>query len=89
MNTNNYNEVDILYVLMSYVNVSSTRDMYYVIAHTILTHLDKIPDIHINDLADLCYTSPATISRFVKILIVKAFANFKNEMAIALEIAKK
>lgn len=88
MNTNNYNEVDILYVLMSYVNVSSTRDMYYMIAHTILTHLDKIPDIHINDLADLCYTSPATISRFCKDLNCKSFANFKNEMAIALEIAK-
>jgi len=88
MLTNNYNEVDILYTLMSYVNVSSTRDMYYTIAHTILTHLDKIPDISINDLADLCYTSPATISRFCKDLNCKSFANFKHEMAIALEIAR-
>ena len=84
----NYNEVDILYILMSYVNVSSSQDMYYTIAHTILTHLDKIPDISINDLADLCYTSPATISRFCKDLNCKNFANFKNEMAISLEIAR-
>ena len=34
-----YNEVDILITLMSYVNVSSSQDMYYTIAHTILTHL--------------------------------------------------
>lgn len=88
MSINNYNEVDILYVLMSYVNVSSTRDMYYMIAHTILSHLDKIPDISINDLADLCYTSPATISRFCKDINCKSFANFKHEMAIALEIAR-
>lgn len=83
-----YNEVDILYTLMSYVNVSSTQDMYYTIAHTILTHLDKIPSISISDLADLCYTSPATISRFCKDVNCKNFANFKHEMAIALELAE-
>ncbi|MEG0593429.1 MAG: hypothetical protein RR512_08930, partial [Coprobacillus sp.] len=88
MQTTNYNEVDILYTLMSYVNVSSSQDMYYTIAHTVLTHLEKIPDISINDLADLCYTSPATISRFCKDLNCKSFANFKHEMAIALELAQ-
>ena len=66
MTIHDYNEVDILYTLMSYVNVSSPQDMYYAIAHTILTHIDQIPSISINDLADLCYTSPATISRFCK-----------------------
>ena len=88
MATHNYNEVDILYTLMSYVNVSSSQDMYYTIAHTILTHLEKITDISINDLADLCYTSPATISRFCKDLNCKNFASFKHEMAISLEIAR-
>lgn len=88
MQINNYNEVDILYTLMSYVNVSSSQDMYYTIAHTVLTNLEKIPYISINDLADLCYTSPATISRFCKDLNCKNFATFKKEMAIALEISK-
>ena len=83
-----YNEVDILITLMSYVNVSSSQDMYYTIAHTILTHLDKIPNISINDLASLCYTSPATISRFCKDLNCGSFANFKHNMAMALETAK-
>lgn len=87
MMTSNYNEIDILYTLMSYVNVSSSQDMYYTIAHTILTNLDQMPDISINDLADLCYTSPATISRFCKDLNCKSFANFKHEMAIALELS--
>lgn len=83
-----YNEVDILVTLMSYVNVSSSQDMYYTIAHTILTHLDRIPTISINDLAALCYTSPATISRFCKDLNCGSFANFKLNIANALEISK-
>ena len=61
--------------------------MYYSIAKTILTHLEQIPSISINDLAELCYTSPATISRFCKDLNCRNFATFKKEMAIALEIA--
>lgn len=88
MTIHDYNEVDILYTLMSYVNISSPQDMYYAIAHTILTHIDQIPSISINDLADLCYTSPATISRFCKDMNCKSFVNFKNEIAIALEIAR-
>jgi DNA-binding MurR/RpiR family transcriptional regulator len=86
MNQEPYNEVDLLYTLMTYVNVSSSQDMYYTIAQTILTHLDIIPTISINDLAELCFTSPATISRFCKDINCKNFANFKTEMAIALEL---
>lgn len=83
-----YNHIDILYSLMSYVNVSSSQDMYYTIAHTVLTHLDRFPNITINELADMCYTSPATISRFCKDLNCKNFAYFKRELAVATELAK-
>ena len=70
-----YNETDILYLLMTYVNFSSGQDMYYSIAKTILTHLEQIPSISINDLAELCFTSPATISRFCKDLNCRNFAH--------------
>ena len=82
-----YNEVDILYTLITYVNYSSSPDMYYTIAHTILSHLDDMPHISINDLASMCYTSPATISRFCKDLNCGSFANFKKELQIALDLA--
>lgn len=82
-----YNEVDILYTLITYVNYSSSQDMYYTIAQTILSHLDDMPNISINDLATMCYTSPATISRFCKDLNTKSFANFKKELQIALDLA--
>lgn len=81
-------EIDMLYTLMTYVNVSSNQDMYYTIAHTILTNLDKIPNISINELADLCYTSPATISRFCKRINCRSFAEFKKGMALSLKEAK-
>ena len=73
-----YNETDILYLLMTYVNFSSGQDMYYSIAKTILTHLEQIPSISINDLAELCYTSPATISRIRNILWIKSMMIQKN-----------
>ena len=82
-----YNEVDILYTLITYVNYSSSPDMYYTIAQTILSHLDDMPHISINDLASMCYTSPATISRFCKDLNCGSFANFKKELQIALDLA--
>ena len=44
------------------------RDRYYTICYQVLNNIEKIPNISINELADLCYTSPATISRFCKAL---------------------
>lgn len=85
MRRNDYREVDLLYTLMTYVNASSSQDMYYTIAHTILTNLNKIPNISINELADLCYTSPATISRFCKDINCKNFADFKRGMGLSLK----
>ena len=82
------NEIDMLYILMTYVNISTNQDMYYTIAHTILMNLDKIPHISINELADLCYTSPATISRFCKKVNCRSFAEFKKGMALSLEAAE-
>lgn len=60
-------EVDILYNLLTYINASYSQDMYYTICYQVLNNIEKIPDISINELADLCYTSPATIPVFAKL----------------------
>ena len=73
-------EVDILYNLLTYINASYSQDMYYTICYQVLNNIEKIPDISINELADLCYTSPATISRFCKALKCDNFADFKKEV---------
>lgn len=83
-----YNEVDILYTLMSFINISSSNDMHYVISKHILLNLEKVPTMSIGELANLCYTSPATISRFCKDMNCPNFATLKKELAIALQIAQ-
>lgn len=80
-------EVDILYNLVTYVNASYTQDMYYTICYNVLQHIEEIPNININELADLCFTSPATISRFCKALKCENFAQFKKQVQAGLKVA--
>ena len=87
MNSRENNEVDILYNLLTYINASYNQDMYYTICYHVLNNIEKIPNININELADLCYTSPATISRFCKALKCDNFTEFKKEVKRGLEQA--
>lgn len=80
-------EVDILYNLLTYINASYSQDMYYTICYQVLNNIEKIPSISINELADLCYTSPATISRFCKALKCDNFAEFKKQVQSGLQQA--
>ena len=64
LNIKRNTEVDILYNLLTYINASYSQGIYYTICYQVLNNIEKIPNISINDLADLCYTSPATISGF-------------------------
>lgn len=77
-------ETDIIYNLLTFINSSKEEDMYYSICLSMLQNLEKIPDCSINELADLCYTSPATISRFSKKFGYVNFHEFKKEIAYAL-----
>jgi len=56
----------------------SNNDIYYFIAKTILSHRSSMPHMGIEQLASLCYTSPATISRFARRLSYKNFAELKQ-----------
>ncbi len=84
-----YEEVDILYNLITYVNASYSQDMYYTICYHVLQHIDEIPNININELAEMCYTSPATISRFCKALKCESFTQFKKQVQAGLKVAGK
>lgn len=81
-------ETDIIYNLLTYLNSSKEEDVYYSIALTMVQNLDIIPRCSINELADLCYTSTATISRFCRKFGYSSFPQFKSEMAYGLEQAK-
>lgn len=81
-------EVDIIYNLLSFVNTSNRQDMNYTIALVVLQNLEKVPDCSVNELADMCYTSIATISRFCKYFGCESYIQFKNEIRAGLMKAK-
>lgn len=81
-------EVDIIYNLLSFVNTSNREDMNYTIALTVLQNLEKVPNCSVNELADMCYTSIATISRFCKYFGCESYIQFKHEIKEGLIKAK-
>lgn len=73
--------MDVLTRILFWMDMQkSNNDIYYHVARTILENSEKIPDIGIEELAYMCYTSPATISRFCRKLSFKSFSDFKKSM---------
>ena len=68
------------YQLINYLNTAKERDVFYYAASTILEHIDQIPNLSIGQVADLCFASPATISRLVRKLNFESFNEFKQEV---------
>lgn len=73
--------MDIITQLINLMDMrKSTNDIYYHIAKTILLHADEIPGLGIEELARLCYTSPATISRFCRKISLASYADLKRSI---------
>lgn len=75
---------DLIYRLLLFLNDSRDETLNYTIALTMLHNIKDIPDMTINKLADLCYTSPAAISRFCRKLGYSSLSEFKKYLAISL-----
>ncbi|MGL5042372.1 MAG: MurR/RpiR family transcriptional regulator [Culicoidibacterales bacterium] len=56
----------------------NSNDIYYHIAKTILENSNRVPTMGIEELAYLCFTSPATISRFCKKVSLSSFIELKQ-----------
>ena len=52
--------------LLNFYNRLEKEDMYHKITGLLLKAVNRIGDMSIQDAADLCYTSTATVSRLVK-----------------------
>ena len=61
--------------LMGYVSTAPQHDANYDIALTLLKHYAQLKNMSIGDIADLCYVSKATISRFCRFM---GFDNFRE-----------
>ncbi|MDK2964657.1 winged helix-turn-helix transcriptional regulator [Lacrimispora sp.] len=69
---------DLIYQLQIIVNTEGVDETNSTIARAILENMDKDMDnISITELAEMCFTSISTISRFVKKLGYTSFNEFK------------
>ena len=82
------NTDSVLSTLLRYVNGQYKKDTNYDIALALLTHYSVIPEKTINELSELCFVSPASISRFVKLIGFRSFQEFKNACLNTLDISK-
>lgn len=64
--------------LIDYVNNATKKDINYEIATIMLKNFNKIKEMNITEISELCYVSPATISRFCRTIGFDNFSEFKN-----------
>lgn len=68
---------------LKYLNAHDENDTYFRIILYILNYQEKIPTMSISELADECFVSAATISRFCKHFNLHSYATLKKEIAAA------
>ena len=70
--------------LIQIVNDNMANETEWDIAVQIIKHMDEIPGASIQQVADICHCSIATISRFVKKLNFENFSTFRYKLAMDL-----
>jgi RpiR family carbohydrate utilization transcriptional regulator len=65
-------------ILLSYIDCSFKQDIYYGLAIMLLEHVSDIQNYNINKVAQLCYVSTSTLSRFCRKLGFENYNEFKN-----------
>lgn len=70
---------DLFYRLIIFLNTASEKDTNYNIALFMANNFYRIANMRISELAEECYVSPATISRFCRALGYENFAHLKQE----------
>lgn len=65
-------------ILLRQINGSVKKGNAYDIAKALLEHYDDIPDLTIHELADACYISSASLSRFIRTIGFEQFSDFRN-----------
>lgn len=63
--------------LLSFVSTALVRDANYDIAVALLRHYPRLKGLTLSQIADLCYTSNASISRFCRFLGMDNFKEFQ------------
>ncbi len=66
--------------LLNFVNTAQVHDSYYEIASILVKNSEKAKRMSIAEMADFCYASQATISRFCRFLGYESFRHFHEEL---------
>lgn len=64
---------------MNFINTVSSKDINYNIAKYLLNNITYISNMTIYDVAEACYVSPASVSRFSKLLGYSSFSSLKED----------
>lgn len=78
--------ISVVSQLLSYVNYGETQGVDGEIAKAILENYDLIPQLTIYELADLCFVSASSITRFIRNIGYDSYKLFKNEVETTLKI---
>ena len=72
----------ILHMLMLVMNEQNENDTFHSLARNMIENIDKLASLSITEMAELCYVSPSTLSRFCRKLGYKNFNSFKNDLDV-------
>lgn len=78
--------ISIMSQLLGFVNYNDQKDANYDIAKTILENYYKIPDLTIYELADLCFVSASSITRFIKAIGYESYRLFREDLHNTIQI---
>lgn len=73
-----------LYNFLTYINSTGTDTTYFNVAYYVSNNLHKVVKMNLEELADACYVSQATISRFCRHLGFDNFNHFKQECQLSI-----
>jgi Transcriptional regulators len=65
-------------ILLSYIDCTFEKSIYYELAISLLKHERELPHSSIDKIAQMCFVSPATLSRFCRKLGFENYNEFKN-----------
>lgn len=68
----------VLTTLLRMINRADRKGNTYDIAKALLAHYHEIPEVTIHELADACYVSSASLSRFVHAIGFEHYTDFKQ-----------
>lgn len=68
----------VLHALLNIINTRDEDDTYYQIALILINHIDRLAQMSITQIADLCFISTSTLSRFFRDIGFRSFSAFKE-----------